>query len=294
MIKISIIIRTLNESRYLDELLTSIHDQKIDELGYEIIIVDSGSTDKTLEIAQNHRCQIINISRKEFSYGRSLNLGCETAKGEFLVIISGHCVPENSNWLLNLINPLINDEAQYSYGRQLGGDQSQFSEKRIFEKYFPDSNVNNQKEYFCNNANSAISYKSWSEYRFDEDLTGLEDIDLAKRLIENNKKVSYVSKAAVYHYHNENWQQIKLRFEREALALQKILPNISINFFDVVRYFTVSVLKDWTSALNKGVLFKEFLNIILYRWYQYNGVFKGSNNHRILSDLEKEKYFYPD
>ena len=84
---VSIIIRTLNEERYLPELLTSIQGQK-STFSHEIVLVDSGSTDQTLEIARQHNCRILNIKREEFSFGRSLNIGCSAAKGFFLVFVS--------------------------------------------------------------------------------------------------------------------------------------------------------------------------------------------------------------
>ena len=99
-IDISIIIRTLNESRYLDSLLKSINNQKC-KIKKETIIVDSGSTDGTINIAKNFCCRITNIKRSEFSFGRSLNIGCKLARGKILVIISGHCVPLDSFWLKN-------------------------------------------------------------------------------------------------------------------------------------------------------------------------------------------------
>ena len=69
---ISIVIRTLNESVYLEELLQSLVDQKTNGLIYEVVLVDSGSSDGTLEIAQRYGCHIQHIKREVFSFGRSL------------------------------------------------------------------------------------------------------------------------------------------------------------------------------------------------------------------------------
>ena len=91
---ISVIIRTLNESKYLPSLLENIIRQKVD-LPVEIVLVDSGSTDGTISIAKHFGCKIILIQKDQFSFGRSLNLGCEASSGLFLVFISGHCVPYN-------------------------------------------------------------------------------------------------------------------------------------------------------------------------------------------------------
>ncbi|MCH8331700.1 MAG: glycosyltransferase family 2 protein, partial [Bacteroidetes bacterium] len=102
----SIIIRTLNEEKHLNELLSCIEGQDTDGLDYEVIIVDSGSTDNTLQIAMSHGCKILHITREEFSFGRSLNKGCAAAAGKFLVMISGHCVPTNGKWLQELCQPL--------------------------------------------------------------------------------------------------------------------------------------------------------------------------------------------
>ena len=100
--KFSVIVRTYNESRYLPQLLGSLRSQAIQPQQMETIIVDSGSNDGTVEIATAAGCKLVHIDKREFSFGRSLNMGCNSAKGDILVFISGHCVPTTSEWLHNL------------------------------------------------------------------------------------------------------------------------------------------------------------------------------------------------
>ncbi len=290
---VSIVIRTLNESQYLEDLLKSIMNQKAQKILSEVIVVDSGSTDATLEIAESYSCKVLHITRQEFSFGRSLNIGCETAQGDIIVMISGHCVPTGDNWLEQLCLPLSTGKADYTYGRQIGGQNSFYSEKRIFLKYYPEVSKIPQEDFYCNNANSAILKETWEKYRFNEELTGLEDMELAKRLVLGGGKVAYVAEACVNHYHQESWSQVKRRFEREAIALQKIMPEVHLRSRDIVRYIITSITKDWRSASRDGVLHKEFNKIVLYRFWQYRGSYKGNHEHRQLSHRQKEKYFYP-
>ncbi|MDO4699762.1 MAG: MBL fold metallo-hydrolase [Moraxella sp.] len=292
--KISIIIRTLNEERYLQKLLESIYDQEVGDLGLEVVLIDSGSTDKTLQIAQQFNCHILHITREEFSFGRSLNRACEVAVGDILVMISGHCIPKDKYWLQNLCQPLLDGKAQYAYGKQLGGDDSQFSEIQIFEKYFADSSAIPQEDFYCNNANAALLKIFWEKYKFDENLTGLEDFDLAKKLVIDGGRVAYIANAGVYHLHHESWDQVSRRFEREAIALQTIMPEVHVSLLDTGRYIASSILSDVRIAKRQGVLIKEFKNIVLYRCNQYIGSYKGNHKHRILSHRQKEKYFYPN
>src|SRR5690606_23254012 len=130
----SIVIRTLNEARYLGELLQAIERQDTGPFEVEVVVIDSGSDDGTLEIAQRHGCVITHITREQFSFGRSLNMGCEVARGDILVLISGHCVPTDEHWLRKLCQPIADGKVAYSYGKQVGGPESHFSECRIFSK----------------------------------------------------------------------------------------------------------------------------------------------------------------
>ena len=218
---VSIVIRTLNEEKHIKELLQSINNQNSDKFTTETVIIDSGSTDSTLSIAKNFGCRITHITKDEFTFGRSLNMGSLFANGEILVYVSGHCIPLNNNWLENLVKPILDKNADYTYGRQVGRDTTKYSEFKIFEKYFPDKSKKSQNGFFCNNANSAISRDIWMKYKFDEEVTGLEDMELAKRLFEDQGNISYVSDATVFHIHNENFTQTRRRYERESIALQK-------------------------------------------------------------------------
>ena len=289
---VSLVIRTLDEARYLDELLHGVK-QQLSSFDVECVVIDSGSTDATLEIAREHNCVITHISREEFSFGRSLNLGCEVAKGDILVFVSGHCVPANPHWLQSLCDPIAQGTAQYIYGRQLGGAESHFSEHRIFQKYFPAHSKLPQEGFFCNNANAAIARDAWEQHRFDEEVTGLEDMELAQRLHNEGGRIGYVADACVYHYHSESWRQVRRRFEREALALQKIMPQIHIGRRDRLRYTLTSIWRDWRRAYQQGVWRKKAWQIVLYRYHQYTGSYIGNHEHRRLSHAEKEKYFYP-
>lgn len=291
---VSIVIRTLNEAQYLAALLEAVACQKSDGLHTEVVLVDSGSTDGTLEIAERHGCRIHHIKREEFSFGRSLNMGCAAALGDILVFTSGHCVPTDAHWLLRLCQPILDGQADYCYGRQFGGPDSHFSERRIFAKYFSEQSRIPQEGFFCNNANAAIERSAWMRHRFDEDLTGLEDMELAQRLVRAGGKVAYVAEAGVHHHHNETWPQVRRRFEREAIALQKIMPQVHVGFFDTLRYVATSVWKDWRSARRSADGGSKLKDVLHYRWNQYLGSWKGNHQHRKFSHAEKEKYFFPD
>ncbi|MBC7405201.1 MAG: glycosyltransferase [Cytophaga sp.] len=290
---VSVVIRTYNEQKHLRALLSGISTQECKDFDIETVLVDSGSTDDTLKIANEFHVNIVPINKEDFSFGRSLNVGCVAAKGEVLVFISGHCIPADKYWLANLIAPLGNGSICYTYGGQIGDDNSHFSEKQIFGKYFPNYNKIPQDGFYCNNANAALLKNVWAINKYDEELTGLEDMHLAKRLVAQGYKLAYVSNAVVYHLHSETSAQVRRRFEREAIALQYIMPEVHLRLADISRYFLSAVLLDLGAALQQKGLRKYFFDILSYRFKQFSGSYHGNHIHRKLSMKAKEAYFYP-
>jgi glycosyltransferase involved in cell wall biosynthesis len=294
MVSISIVIRTLNEGKYLGECLSAIASQEIESMSIEVVIVDSGSTDETLEIAKAHGTRITHIKKSEFTFGRSLNRGCAFATGDILVLLSGHCIPVGPRWLADLVAPLREGIAVYSYGGQIGRQGvTKFSEHQLFAKYFPPENRVPQEGFFCNNANSALLRRAWEENPFDETITGLEDMALAKTLVARGEKIAYVGTAPVEHLHEESWKKVRIRFEREAIALQGIMPDVHVSFGDFLRYTVSGILTDWGQALNQGCLGREFASIVAFRTCQFWGAWRGNAATREISRARKEQYFYP-
>ena len=291
--RVSIVIRTLNEARHLGDLLRMVARQRTQGFEIETVLIDSGSTDGTVEIALAHGAKVTSIAKSEFSFGRSLNMGCDFSTGDILVLISGHCVPVDEYWLQRLCQPLIDGTASYSYGRQIGDDDSHYSERRIFAKYYPAVSQIPQEGFFCNNANSALLRSVWTSNVFDEELTGLEDMELAKRLVRAGHRVAYVAEAPVFHHHQESWPQVRRRFEREAIALRAIMPEVHLSRIDVLRCVLESTLGDWRSAKRNGIKSSSRLDMLRYRWNQYVGSYIG-NQHRVLSRRAKQKYFFPE
>jgi glycosyltransferase involved in cell wall biosynthesis len=289
---ISVVIRTLNESKYLGELLAAIGNQILND-DVEVVVVDSGSTDGTVAIAEKYGSRIVYILPEDFSFGRSLNLGCESARGDILVFVSGHCVPTSDTWLAELVGPILDGSSDYTYGRQQGRGATKYSERRVFLKYFPDLSLVPQKGFFTNNANAAIRRATWERHRFDEALTGLEDMDLARRLVRAGGRIGYAAKASVFHIHDENWAQVRNRYEREAVALGAIIPEARMTLVDLARCTFTAICRDSLAATREGRLFSEFGGILLFRANQYLGSFRGSRMAWRLSRMHTRAYFYP-
>ncbi|MFO7145096.1 family 2 glycosyl transferase, partial [Arthrospira sp. PCC 8006] len=193
MVKCSLVIRCYNEEQHIDRLLSGIMQQTL--IDREIIIVDSGSTDATVSIASRYPVKIVSIRPEDFSFGRALNLGCRAASGDIIVIASAHVYPLYKDWLENLLYPFQRPEVALVYGRQRGNEITKYSEHQVFAKWFPETPDPSQMHPFCNNANAAIRRQVWEKLPYDETLTGLEDLDWAKRAQRLGYQIAYQPEA---------------------------------------------------------------------------------------------------
>ncbi|MFV2045684.1 MAG: glycosyltransferase family 2 protein, partial [Anaerolineales bacterium] len=246
----SIVIRALNEGHHIGRLLTGIFQQTIREV--EVIVVDSGSTDSTLAILGEYPVRVLTIAPQDFTFGRSLNLGCENAIGELIVIASAHVYPVFPDWIERLIEPLADPNVALAYGKQRGTADTHFSEAQHFAKLYPENSSQDQDGPFCNNANAAIRRELWLQHPYDEQLSGLEDLEWAMWAKADGYGVSYVAEAEVVHVHDETPRQVFNRYRREAIALKRLRPQENIGLLDFLRLFASNVGSDAQHAVREG------------------------------------------
>ncbi len=287
----SIVIRCYNEEQHIGRFLTGILQQSIHDV--EIILVDSGSTDATLSIASQYPVNIISVNPEEFSFGRSLNLGCRAARSEFIVIASAHVYPVYEDWLEKLLEPFADPKAALVYGKQRGACSTKHSEHQIFKKWFPEQSVSRQEHPFCNNANAAVRRELWKQLPYCEKLTGLEDLDWAKRAMAKGYYIAYAAEAEIIHVHNETPLHIYNRYRREGMAHKQIFPEQKFTLWDFVKAFTANVVADYYHAW-RDAMFRDNLSIPLFRLMQFWGTYRGFVKSGPITDKLKERFYYPN
>jgi glycosyltransferase involved in cell wall biosynthesis len=289
---VSIIIRSYNEEEHITRLLKGIFEQSVKNI--EVIIVDSGSTDQTLKIAETFPVIVHEIKPSEFSFGRALNLGCQAAIGEFFVMASAHIYPVYKDWLKKLLILFDDPKVGAVYGKQRGCDTTKYSEHQIFSKWFPDEGNFSQEHPFFNNANAAIRSKLWKRIPYDETLTGLEDIDWANRVLRLAYKVAYSEEAEVIHVHNETITQVFNRYRREAIALKRIFPQEKFSFSDFLRLFVINSISDIYHSLHDAVFCKNLADIIGFRMMQFWGTYMGYTRRAPITNQLRQRFYYPN
>ena len=287
----SIVIRAYNEEQHIGKLLTGISQQTIQNS--EVILVDSGSTDSTLEIASGFPVKIVAIDPDEFTFGRSLNRGIKASAGKHIVIISAHCYPVYPDWLEQLLKPLEDPQVAVSYGKQRGADTNQYSEHQFFQNYFPELSQPKQGQPFTHNANAAIRKSLWEEHQYDEQLTGLEDLAWSSWAREQGYSIAYVAEAEILHIHDETFKQIYNRYRREAIAMKQILPESQFSIRNMVSMSIRKIVRDMSRARRDRVLLKEVWNIIRFRMVQYFGTWKGYRYSGQIDQQLHMRFYYP-
>ncbi|MDP2928229.1 MAG: glycosyltransferase family A protein [Candidatus Omnitrophota bacterium] len=200
-IDISIVIRTKNEEKCIGRTLEQVSAQ--DYRGnYEIIIVDSGSSDKTAQIASRFPLRFYAINKEPFSYGYVLNYGRSVSAGKIIVFLSAHCIPADAGWLANLITPLIKDKQVGAvYGKQLPIKGINPIEEFELGIFFPEDDLS-PKAIFSN-ANCAIRKEILERYPFNEEIAYGEDF-LWRNKLPADIGVVYAPDAKVYHSHSSS------------------------------------------------------------------------------------------
>jgi rhamnosyltransferase len=197
--KISIIVRTHNEERWISHCLEAIFSQDFNN--FEVVIVDNNSTDHTVEIVRRYPVKsIINIDK--FIPGKAINDGIRASIGDYIVCISAHCIPKDDQWLSNLYSNFAdNQKLAGVYGRQLPLSYTSDADKRDLLITFGQDRKVQVKDYFFHNANSMLPRAIWDKFPFDEEATNIEDRIWGKLVIEAGYEIIYEPSASVYHYH---------------------------------------------------------------------------------------------
>ncbi|MBM4340823.1 MAG: glycosyltransferase [Deltaproteobacteria bacterium] len=290
----SIVIRAFNEERWLPEVFSALDKQHYRD--FEVVVVDSGSVDRTREIAATNGARIVSLRSEDFTFGYALNVGIREARGSLIAILSAHAIPSNEFWLERLVKPLREVDTAMVYGGQRGHDKfSKFSEKRDFERLFkPQVHLVHEDDPFTNNANSAIKRDLWLKHSFDEMLPGLEDTEWSKYWVERGMRILYEPNARIIHVHNESWPQLRNRYYREAMAARKVgrlfLRHIPREIWREIRW----CCHDLLSALIQERFSKFFFEILRFRYGKMVGTISGIIDSRRINNPVKRPAIFTD
>lgn len=204
---VSIVIRTKNEAAFLGQTLREIKRQAF-KGEYEVVVVDSGSTDDTVSIAKKSGARVLTIAQGEFSYGRTLNLGARETVGDIIVSLSAHAVPWDDRWLSNLISGFLSSDVAGVYGKQISSSKLNPFEALKNETFFGEEelifSLRHDKKRNCphfSNANSAMRRDILERFEFNEEVGWAEDIMWQEEVLAAGFSIVYRPEAAVYHSH---------------------------------------------------------------------------------------------
>ena len=287
----SIVIRAYNEEQHIGRLLKGLQQQTLKDV--EIILVNSGSTDGTVSIAERFGARVVHIPSAEFTFGRSLNCGVRAARRELIVIASAHVYPVYPDWLESLLRPFFDGEnIALTYGKQRGPETAQFSEQQIYQHWYPDVSNPLQGTPFCNNANAAIRRSLWEQNPYDETLAGLEDLAWGKWAKEQGHDIAYVAEAEIIHVHNETPEGVFNRYRREGMAFKQIYPEAHFSYYDFIRLMSMNILSDLWHALRAGTLRRNMSSIFRFRYMQFHGTHMGYRESSLLTPQLRETFYY--
>ena len=219
-IDISIIILTKNEVKNIENCLNEVFSQHC-PFNIEVIVIDSGSTDGTIEAIQKFPVRLIRIKPVQFHHAITRNYGASLAKGEILVYLGGDACPCNNIWLSKLISCLDEMNVAAVYGKQIPSHginpvnqfrlSWNYGERKIIKSHINIQSYGTRAYYFST-VNCAIRKSIWEKFNFPENVPVYEDNAFIKNVINTGYKVVYEPEAQVYHGHNYSIPEILQRY----------------------------------------------------------------------------------
>ena len=208
---ISVIIPTLNAEHEIEALLIALERQSIRP--NEILVVDSASEDKTIELVQKHKIvRLLEIDRQDFNHGTTRDMALNESSGDFVGFLTQDAVPVSDDYLKRLVAPMVEDSnIALVSGRQLPKANARRFEQLVRDFNYPDTpSVRSKgdlekygiKTFFASDTCSAYRRTAYLECGGFDHVNTNEDMLMAAKFIASGMKVAYEPRAEVYHSHN--------------------------------------------------------------------------------------------
>lgn len=310
MIKVSIAIPTKNAGNIFFKTLEGLRTQDYG-VEPELIVIDSGSTDGTVELAHQYKARVISISPEEFDHGLTRNRAIEGASGEIVILMSQDAVPGDSRLISSFVSAFNDKKVAGAYARQVPREDADVITKRSLNswltardkeetRWIKDWQVYKdlspmERYFFCNfdNVCSAIRKSVWETIPFAPNKFG-EDIDWAQRVLEAGWKIMYQPAAQVVHSH---YRSFKYEYERNILCHGKLYQQFGIAAIPSRRQVLISTLDscklDWKYVLKNekrvGVLISLLFRIPFLSFASAYGQYMGLKLERAKAQALPER-----
>ncbi len=275
----SVVILTRNGCPDIEQCLAAVFDQETD-WPYEVIVIDSGSTDGTLDVVRDYPTRLIEIPPEAFNHGATRNLGAELAKGAFVVFLTQDAIPASSTWLSSLAAALDDPGAAGAFSRQLPKEDAHVLVKRSLSLWVAGSDqrlvklmppaedyarMSPYERYLLaafDNVSSCVRKAVWQELHFSETAFG-EDIDWAQRVLQAGHTLVYEPASQVYHSHN---RPARYEFKRTYLDHQNLYALFGLETVPTVGSVLRHLFRGWGGysayVLGSGAPLKEKLYLL--------------------------------
>lgn len=278
MIKASVIILTKNPGSLFREVLDSVCAQSTD-FGFEILVVDSGSTDGTVDFVRSHpdkRIRLHLIPSAEFGHGKTRNLAVSMCQAPYAVLMTHDALPADDGWLAAMVRVADSDDLIAGvFGRHLAYPSANPFTKRDLEIHFasfrdrPVVWLDDEKRYrsdpgyrqmlhFFSDNNALVRRKVWERIPY-PDVDFAEDQIWAQRVIEAGWKKAYSHEGAVYHSHEYAVVERLQRSFDESYALHRLFGYVlAPTLRHVVRSWIGRTVNDFRYTRRERLLPREW------------------------------------
>ncbi|HKB56967.1 MAG TPA: glycosyltransferase [Lacunisphaera sp.] len=273
---VSIIIRSFNEGWALRDTLSALQAQ--DYRNWELIVIDSGSTDGSVELIRAAApAHFIQIEPGDYHAPRVMNLGMRRASSNFVIFLNADATPQGSQWLRPLVRVLLNSQVGAVYGRQVSRPDCRAAYARDYESCFGPQHTASRRDCFFSMVSSGVRKDIWAVRGFNETLRYSEDAEYTRWCRAHGYLVVYEPGSCVMHSHNYAPAEAARRSFGEGRAEAAVWGG-SPRRYNFVR----TVLLGWANDARRDLAFclrtgrlLEWPHALHIRWRQRRARFAG-------------------
>ncbi len=279
---ISIVMRSKDEGWAIRNTLEAIKNQ--DYTGkIELIVVDSGSTDGSVEIIEEFNPAIFHqIFPQSYVPGKVLNWGLDHSSNDWVVFLNADATPANNEWLSELLTAGLNCmNFGVMFSRQIPRSNCCAVFAHDYERCFGPQRESVTWDHFFSMVSCLVNKPVWAKYRFREDLQYAEDDEWSRRLKSNGFEIGFVEKSIAIHSHNYTIKQSFRRSKGDMVALTQagsMKPKSISLIYDTILGAISDIMKDINYHFKVGAILQIPFAIGI-RFAQRLG--KRSGNHAV-------------